>query len=139
MCQTVIIHHEALDNEFPKLLRCPYSELCPSDRVHAITDRDNHIKIVVGYFSGNLTPSFVLNYPEFPDSCVFLKLLLAVYILNVFVDRTYVLLKKIRHVSLAQPQGLVLMQYFEAGFTVFSLIQQYLIFCYWGNFAFITQ
>ena len=31
------------------------------------------------------------------------------------------------------------MQYFEAGFTVFSLIQQYLIFCHWGAFAVITQ
>ena len=66
-CSALIVHHKTFDQVFLKRLRCPLAELRASRRANAIADSENGFEVVMVYLSGNLTFSFLANYPEFPD------------------------------------------------------------------------
>ena len=53
-----------------KSLCCPTAETSSHLRLNTIAQGNNHVKVVVLYFSFNLTRTFYLNCSEFPNSCL---------------------------------------------------------------------
>lgn len=49
---------------------------------------NNHLNVVMLSVMSNLTRAFLLNYPEFPDSSIFLKLCIRINFLNMLIDCT---------------------------------------------------
>ena len=47
MCQAVIVHHEALLDELRELLRRPNAKLRAAIRIDAITNRNDHVEVVI--------------------------------------------------------------------------------------------
>ena len=70
---------------------------------------------------------FHLNYLKIRDSSLCFQFTICVDILDVPVDCLDIALEYFSHVTLAQPERLILMKYFNSCFTVFRLIQQYLV------------
>ena len=52
----------------------PLTKLYSSLIIHLESNRNNHLKIIMLRITSHLTGTFGLNYPEIPDSCIFLKL-----------------------------------------------------------------
>ena len=49
---------------------------------------NNHLNVVMLSVTCDLTRAFLLNYPEIPDSSIFLKLCIRINFLNMLIDCT---------------------------------------------------
>ena len=101
----LLVQRVALHQIFAQALGCPDAELRTLSGFHAITDGDNHVKIVVFDLALNLPLAFLSNYPEIPDSCPTCQFALFKCIGNVLVNGTNILIKQLRHLLLRQPDG----------------------------------
>ncbi len=63
--------------------------------------------------SFDVTFAFLANYPEFPDSCIFFKLSFLEDCFKMFVNCTNILIKQLCHLSLSQPNRIILKLYFK--------------------------
>ena len=63
---------------------------------------------------GNLPVASFLNYPEFPDSCIFLEFIGFEYILKMLIHCSYIYAKQFRHPFLIEPKGSLIENDFNA-------------------------
>src|SRR5690606_38919086 len=59
--QSLVIHHESLNQEFPQVSCGPLAELGATRRANAIANRQDQVEVVVGNCSFYLAFSFSLN------------------------------------------------------------------------------
>jgi hypothetical protein len=86
--------------------------------------RDDDVEVVELDVAGDLTARLVLNYPGFPDSCRRLKFALGEHIPDVLVDRWQALLEQVRHLALAEPDGLVLESHLDSCLAVEGRVEE---------------
>lgn len=107
LLQPLVVQHKTLDDQLAELLRRPLPELGAAMRPNPVADRDDNVEVVMVNFTLDLPCALQLNYSEFPNSWVSLKLALIVHTLNMLIDRGYNFLKQLCQSPLAQPDGLV--------------------------------
>jgi hypothetical protein len=76
--------------------------------IDAVTDGNDHIQIVMFNLAVYLAFAFLLNYPEFPDSCLSRELLFRKHIAYVLIDGTHILVKQRRQLALSQPNRVLI-------------------------------
>lgn len=59
--QPFVVEHEAFDNELPKLLCGPYAETSGNMAFDPVANGDDHVEVVVGETSLNLSGAFLTN------------------------------------------------------------------------------
>ncbi|MNP21601.1 hypothetical protein D3C76_1142270 [compost metagenome] len=102
----------------------PDAEAGTLRRFDSVTDRNDDVEAVVLNFARHMTAPLLANYPEIPDSCRRLQFAFGVYVTDVLVDSSYILVEQLRHLPLSQPDGLPFQSYLGDGFS-FALVDQY--------------
>jgi len=101
--QAFIVHGEAFDQVLAQPFGRPASELGAAVGFDAVTHRKYHFQVIVINLPGDFSFAFFLNYPEIPDSCFRIKLAFRKNRFDMFVDGSNILLVKVRHHFLAEP------------------------------------
>jgi len=60
----------------------PLTETGGNDRADAITYRNNHVKIIIGYFTSYFSIALLTNLSEFPTSCFFVQFFILIDVLD---------------------------------------------------------
>jgi hypothetical protein len=102
------INYVALDRESAQDAGCPLTELCGAYGIDAVADRNDGVEVVEVHSPRNFPLALLLNYPEFPDSCLRHKLLTGKDISQMLADGAYIHCEQLCHQLLRQPQGFVL-------------------------------
>lgn len=72
--QSLIIHDPAFDGIVLCNMVYPFTKLYRPLGIDLKAYGNDHLKIIVLGIACDLARTFRLNYPEIPDSCIFLKL-----------------------------------------------------------------
>ncbi len=120
--QAIIVHHKTFHQELAQPFGRPAPELGAAVGFDAVTNRKNHLQIIEINLPGDFPFAFFLNYPEFPDGCFRVKFTFCIDGLDVFIDGADILLVKVRHHFLAQPNRCIFKTDFQAGISALGLI-----------------
>ncbi len=77
-------------------------------RVDAETNAHNHVQVVVIYYPSHHPVALPASYLELSDSGCFVELLVLINVLNVLMDGSHILIKKLSYLSLGQPDCIAL-------------------------------
>jgi hypothetical protein len=102
-----VVHGEALAQVLLEHVGRPNPELCGNPAADAITNRQDHIKAVVGEVSRHLAPALESNCSEIPNSCLLVKLAVLEDVLDVLGDVRLGRLKQVHDLRLSQPDRLI--------------------------------
>lgn len=105
-------------------LRRPSAELHAAGGFDPVANRDDHIEIVMVHLARDLPDAFCLNYPEFPEGCVFLALSLGIDVHNVLVNGPDILTEQFGDLCLAQPNRLVDQPHINTRLAILAAIKQ---------------
>lgn len=107
--------------------RGPLAELSAALRFDAVPDRDDDVKIVELHFPAHLPVTFVLNHRGYLGSCLPDQLPFFVQIADMQTYGIGILFKQLRHLTLVQPDCLMVKLDLKAGFSVIRLIDENVI------------
>src|SRR5690606_28618647 len=110
------IQHIALDCALAKNTSRPLAELRCAYGVDPVADGNDGGEDVESHRRGHPPLALLLNYPEFPDSCLRRELMTGKDVLQVLADGAHIHPEQFGHQLLRQPQGFVLIAGLDALF-----------------------
>lgn len=105
----------------------PDTELRAFFGIDAITDGNDHVQVVMFNLAVYLAFAFLLNYPEFPDSCLSREFLLRKHIAYVLIDGAHILVKQRRQLALSQPNRVLIQRNLKLHAAIGGLINSNLV------------
>lgn len=108
LLQTVIVKNKTFTDILVQNTRSPLAEKGSPTAVNAITYTDNGIETIKRLFSLYLSFSFLLNYSNFSNSCIFYQFSGGKDLFKMIIDSINFHIKQLRHCLLRKPQGFIL-------------------------------
>ena len=122
-----LIHRISLDEILLENGIRPLAETHTPHRIDTITNRDNHIKIIIRNRSYYLSIAFRTNLCIFCTSCLFLQFSYLVNVPNMAHNYSSVRLKQFRHLRLRKPHGFPFQLDIKLCLSIFTLINNYFV------------